>query len=296
MLQLNDGWQFAQANNPDQSKDSESTSLWYDAEVPGSVQRDLIRHGVLPDPYYGTNEKLIQWVEDKDWDFRKTFMVTAEQLQYNGAEIFFEGLDTHADIFLNGSRILRTENMFVGHKIPVKDLLREGENKLYIRFYSPIQRMMPARETFGYEYPAGNDHREEKLSVYNRKAPYHFGWDWGIRIVQMGIWKPVSIKFYNDARIEDYYVKQNNITKEVAEIDNQIEVYSLVDTPATISVGYTLKGKGKKIESSEKQIMLKKGKNIISLPQNIENPYLWMPVNWGEQHLYDFYAMLTILK
>jgi beta-mannosidase len=294
VLQLNDGWQFAQANNPDQSKDSESTSLWYDAEVPGSVQRDLIRHGVLPDPYYGTNEKLIQWVEDKDWDFRKTFMVTAEQLQYNGAEIFFEGLDTHADIFLNGSRILRTENMFVGHKIPVKDLLREGENKLYIRFYSPIQRMMPARETFGYEYPAGNDHREEKLSVYNRKAPYHFGWDWGIRIVQMGIWKPVSIKFYNDARIEDYYVKQNNITKEVAEIDNQIEVYSLVDTPATISVGYTLKGKGKKIESSEKQIMLKKGKNIISLPQNIENPYLWMPVNWGEQHLYDFYAMLTI--
>ena len=145
--------------------------------------------------------------------------------------------------------------------------------------------MMPARETFGYEYPAGNDHREEKLSVYNRKAPYHFGWDWGIRIVQMGIWKPVSIKFYNDARIEDYYVKQNNITKEVAEIDNQIEVYSLVDTPATISVGYTLKGKGKKIESSEKQIMLKKGKNIISLPQNIENPYFAI-ISSGSEYSY----------
>ena len=77
--------------------------------------------------------------------------------------------------------------MFIGHKVSVKNMLREGENKLYIRFYSPIERMMPARESFGYEYPAGNDHRDEKLSVYNRKAPYHFGWDWGIRIVQMGI-------------------------------------------------------------------------------------------------------------
>ena len=230
IISLNDHWQFSQVND----------TVWHDAEIPGSVQADLIRHGVLPDPFYGTNEKDIQWVEDKDWDYRKTFVVNANQLSHDDAFIFFEGLDTHADVFLNGARILQTENMFIGHKVPVKNLLMEGENKLYIRFYSPIQRMMPARESFGYEYPAGNDHRDEKLSVYNRKAPYHFGWDWGIRIVQMGIWKPVTLNFYDKARIDDYYVKQSSVTSEEAYINNIIELHSLDETNATIAFGYSL--------------------------------------------------------
>lgn len=221
-LSLNEGWEFSQMN----------TNQWYGAEVPGSVQRDLARHNVLPDPFYGANEEKIQWVEDENWDFRKTFTITADQLQYDDAQLFFEGLDTHADVFLNGARILQSENMFIGHKIPVKQLLKEGENQLYIRFYSPVQRMMPARATFGYDYPAGNDHKEEKLSIYNRKAPYHFGWDWGIRIVQMGIWKPVSLNFHNDARIEDYHVKQTSVTAQSAKIENQIEIHSLADAPA----------------------------------------------------------------
>ena len=281
-VSLNENWQFSQTGNEE----------WLDAEVPGSVQRDLIKHGILPDPFYGTNEKLIQWVEDENWDYRTTFNITTEQLQYDDVYIYFEGLDTHADVFLNGSRILQSKNMFVGHKVPVKNQLIEGENDLYIRFFSPIETMMPARETFGYEYPAGNDHRDEKLSVYNRKAPYHFGWDWGIRIVQMGIWKPISINFFNNARIEDLYVKQNNITTEKAEIENQIEIYSHTEKNAQISIEYSLDGQ--KLNSLEKDITLKKGINNISLPLTIEDPQLWMPVDWGEQHLYDFYATLTI--
>lgn len=281
-VSLNEGWQFTQKN-----KDT-----WYEAEVPGSVQRDLIRHGVLPNPYYGTNENDVQWPEVEDWDFKKSFQVTAEQLKSDDAVIFFEGLDTHADVFLNGSRILQTQNMFVGHRISVKNSLREGENDLYIRFYSPIERMDPARITTGYEYPADNDHSDQRLSVYNRKAPYHFGWDWGMRLVQMGIWKPVSLTFYNDARIDDFYVKQNKITKEKAEIENQIEIYSLKDTPATISVGYALKSK--ELQSSGKEIQLKKGKNVISLDMIVENPSLWMPTGWGEQHLYDFQVTLKM--
>lgn len=290
VLHLNDGWQFSQVK--DSNQDNE-TVLWYDAEVPGSVQRDLIRHGVLPDPYYGTNEELIQWVEDKNWDYRKTFEVTAEQLQYDDAVIFFEGLDTHADVFLNGSRILQTENMFVGHKVSLKNMLREGENKLYVRFYSPIERMMPARETFGHEYPAGNDHRDEKLSVYNRKAPYHFGWDWGIRIVQMGIWKPVSLLFYNDASIEDYYVKQTSIDSEMAFTEHQIELYfnNEDQVEATLSIEYTFEDNSNTIEE---KVGLMPGWNNFTIPLEIRNPELWMPVNWGEQNMYDFTAKLVV--
>ncbi|MDO5664420.1 MAG: glycoside hydrolase family 2 protein [Bacteroidia bacterium] len=280
-ISLNHGWQFSQTDKNE----------WYNAEVPGSVQRDLVRHKVLPDPFYGTNEKLIQWVEDKNWDFRKTFTITAEQLKHDDVIIFFEGLDTHADVFLNGSRILRSENMFVGHKISVKNILKEGENSLYIRFYSPIQSMMPTRLTVGYDYPAGNDHRDEKLSVYNRKAPYHFGWDWGIRIVQMGIWKPVLLTFYNTARIDDFYVKQNRVTRKKAETENIIEIVAHEDITTTVKV--TASYKKIKYAENSKEILLKKGVNKISLPLVIENPLLWMPVNWGKQYLYDFSVEIT---
>ncbi|ULB34096.1 MULTISPECIES: beta-mannosidase [Proteiniphilum] len=282
VLSLNEGWQFSQMNK----------GQWYDAKVPGSVQHDLVRHNILPDPYYGINETKIQWVEDENWDFKKSFTVSAEQMKYDDAVIFFEGLDTHADIFLNGSHILRSQNMFTGHKVPVKNMLKEGKNMLYIRFYSPVQTMMPARATYGYDYPAGNDHREEKLSVYNRKAPYHFGWDWGIRIVQMGIWKPVSLLFYNDMQIEDYYVKQSVITKEKAEIEHQIQINSLTGGEATLVYGYTFEGK--QLSLGRKDICLTKGENLINVPTIINNPKLWMPVNWGEQHLYDFFVKINI--
>ncbi|MDR0422734.1 MAG: glycoside hydrolase family 2 protein [Proteiniphilum sp.] len=277
-LRLNEGWEFSQMNE----------GQWYAAEVPGSVQRDLVRHGVLPDPFYGSNEEKVQWVEDVNWDFRKTFAVTAAQLEYADAQLLFEGLDTHADVFLNGARILRAENMFISYRVPVKPLLKVGENHLYIRFHSPVQQMMPARETLGYDYPAGNDHRDEKLSVYNRKAPYHFGWDWGIRIVQMGIWKPVSLSFCNDARIEDYYVKQTSVTELSAEIDNQIEIRSLADAPqqAVVTVEYGLNGSaGGQVSKS---VTLQPGDNSVSIPLTVDRPQRWMPVHWGRQHLYDF--------
>ena len=295
VISLNNGWQFSQSTFSKANHDHGlSPSLWYEAEVPGSVQHDLVRLGILPDPFYGTNEAEVQWVEEENWDFKKTFTLTSDQLQYDAALLFLEGLDTHADVFLNGSRILRSENMFLGHKIPVKSLLKEGENKLYIRFYSPIAMMMPARASFGVDYPAGNDHREEKLSVYNRKAPYHFGWDWGIRIVQMGIWKPLSMIFYNDARIEDYYVKQHTITDQLARIENQIEVCSISDEPfnATLSVEYSTGGG--RSRTVQQQVVISKGKNSLSLPLEIADPQLWMPVNMGEQHLYDFTTRLMV--
>ncbi|MDR0334154.1 MAG: glycoside hydrolase family 2 protein [Dysgonamonadaceae bacterium] len=281
-ISLNEDWQFTQTGKNE----------WREAEVPGSVQRDLIHHGILPDPFVGINEQKIQWVEDYNWDFKKTFELTAEQLNSDAALLTFEGLDTHADVFLNGSRILRAENMFIAYEIPVKNLLREGENHLYIRFYSPIQHMMPARDTNGFEFPVGNDHREEKMSVFTRKAPFHFGWDWGVRIVQMGIWKPVSLVFYDNARISDYFVEQVSISEARADITNHIEIFALEDATATVSI--SVLSDDKKVISQEKGIVLKKGLNTVSLPFSIDNPTLWQPYTWGNPHLYDFTATVTI--
>ena len=93
--------------------------------------------------------------------------------------------------------------MFVGHKIPVKQLLREGENHLHIYFHSPIKQTLPQWRSNGFNYPASNDHRKEKLSVFTRKTPCSFGWDWGIRMVTSGIWRPISLCFQDVVTIED---------------------------------------------------------------------------------------------
>lgn len=285
-LQLNNEWQFTQADKNE----------WHSATVPGSVQRDLIRLDILPDPYFGTNEDSVQWVEDENWDFKKSFEVTKEQLEYDDALLTFEGLDTHADVYLNGSKLFRAENMFVKHEQSVKSLLREGENKLYVRFFSPINHLMPARLTNGFEYPVGNDARDEKMSVYSRKAPYHYGWDWGMRLVQMGIWRPVYLTLYNQSRIDDFFVQQELVSETSAKLTNHVEVYSLAhgETSAKLLVSYALANQTKHTEEIE--ITLTKGLNKISVPIEIPDPQLWMPNGWGKQHLYNFTAQVVVDK
>ena len=265
-MPLNSGWQFSKS----------SKNEWKEATVPGSVQRDLIRLGELPDPYWGTNEKLVQWIEDKNWDFQKSFHVSAEQLTYDDALLIFNGLDTYADVFLNGSKILSAENMFIAHKESVKKLLKVGENKLFVRFYSPVQHLMPAHITSGFDYPADNDHRMPRVSVYARKAPYHFGWDWGMRMVQIGIWRPVELYFYNKARIEDFWVKQVKINPEKAIIENEIEIFSLAETPQNVEVELSYAWQWSKFtkETIKKTVALQKGKNLLKITLEISNPKL----------------------
>lgn len=284
IIPLNDQWEFKQTD-----KDQ-----WYPATVPGSVQRDLIQQSVLPNPYYGLNEEKVQWVENENWDYKKSFHLTQDQLKYDDVLLTFEGLDTHADVYLNGAKLFYSDNMFLQYQQSVKNLLREGENNLYIRFYSPIHHVMPARLSNGFEYPVGNDHREEKLSVYSRKAPYHYGWDWGMRLVQMGIWRPVHLTLYNQLRIDDYFVEQKSITEETAYTVNHLEVYNLSDTnkQAKIELSYALNNQ--EAIKIHKDVTLHEGKNQISIPLEVNNPQRWMPNGWGEQPLYDFKAEVLV--
>lgn len=277
---LDKGWSFSQSGS----------NKWLPAEVPGTVQQDLLRHDLLPNPFYGTNEKEIQWVENEDWEYKTTFELTPEQLQREGAQLVFEGLDTYADVYLNGSPILKTDNMFVGNAVPVKEVLRAGENRLNIYFHSPIKQTLPQWESNGFNYPADNDHHEKKLSIFTRKAPYHYGWDWGIRMVTSGVWRPITLELFDVATIEDYHVKQLSLTDSEAKVENRIEVNSLKAAPAEVLITLSLNGEKKAVV--EKQVELKKGKNLIELPLEVANPKRWMPNGWGEPTLYDITAQV----
>lgn len=182
---LHTNWTFCQVGD----------TLWSDAKVPGTVHQDLLNHNRIPNPFYGMNEEAVQWVENEDWMYRTSFVVNEQQLSRDAAVLEMDGLDTYADVYLNGALILHSDNMFVGHKIEVKPVLRKGVNHLLVRFRSAVKEVLPQLATNGFDYPASNDHSPWRTSIYTRKAPYSYGWDWGIRLATCGIWRPVRLVF-----------------------------------------------------------------------------------------------------
>ena len=281
---LHTNWTFCQVGD----------TLWSDAKVPGTVHQDLLNHNRIPNPFYGMNEEAVQWVENEDWMYRTSFVVDEQQLSRDAAVLEMDGLDTYADVFLNGALILRSDNMFVGHKIEVKPVLRKGVNKLLVRFRSPVKEVLPQLQTNGFDYPASNDHSPWRTSVYTRKAPYSYGWDWGIRLATCGIWRPVRLVFSDVARIEDYYVCQEAVTQAKADVDNRLEINNVTSNTvsALLKVDYHYSDSDTK--EIRKHIELRPGANTVSLPVSIGNPHLWMPNGWGEPSLYKFTASLSV--
>lgn len=281
---LHSDWTFCQVGD----------TLWSDAKVPGTIHQDLLNHNRIPNPFYGMNEEAVQWVENEDWMYRTSFVVTEEQLNRDAAVLELDGLDTYADVFLNGALILRSDNMFVGHKVSVKPVLRKGENRLLIRFRSAVKEALPQWETNGFDYPADNDHSSKRVSIYTRKAPYSYGWDWGIRLATCGIWRPVRLVFSDVARIEDYYVRQASVSASKADVDNRLEITNVTSQPvsALLKVAYHYSANDTK--EVQKQIELRPGENTVSLPVMIDNPHLWMPNGWGEPSLYKFTASVSV--
>lgn len=278
ILPLENNWHFSVAGEDN----------WLEAKVPGTVHQDLLRHQLLPDPFYGANEEKIQWVENKDWEYKTSFTVTAGQLERDAAFLCFEGLDTYADVYLNGALILKADNMFVGYKIPVKTLLRPGKNQLHIYFHSPVKQTLPQWRSNGFNYPADNDHRAERVSVFTRKAPYSYGWDWGIRMVTSGVWRPVTLCFQDVASIEDLHIRQLALSEDNAELCIDLKLKKLVEdsTKVKVAVSYALPGES--IQTILQEVELTGVYTEVSFPCEVIHPQLWMPNGWGKPNLYHF--------
>lgn len=281
---LHTNWTFCQVGD----------TLWSDAKVPGTVHQDLLNHNRIPNPFYGMNEEVVQWVENEDWMYRTSFVVDEHQLGRDAAVLEMDGLDTYADVFLNGALILRSDNMFVGHKIEVKPVLRKGVNQLLVRFRSPVKEVLPQLQTNGFDYPASNDHSPWRTSVYTRKAPYSYGWDWGIRLATCGIWRPVRLVFSDVARIEDYYVCQEAVTQAKADVDNRLEINNVTSSTVSALLKVDYRYSDSDTKEIRKQVELRPGANTVSLPISIDKPHLWMPNGWGEPSLYKFTASLSV--
>ncbi|MFH1498794.1 MAG: glycoside hydrolase family 2 protein, partial [Verrucomicrobiota bacterium] len=133
-------WQFRET--------SAKLAAWLPATVPGCLHTDLIAAGKIPDPFYGTNELDLQWIEDRDWEYRATFNVSSALLREDIVELCADGLDTVATVTLNGKTIATTDNMFIAHRWAVKKHLKSGRNELVIRFRSAMDYIAKTRADF----------------------------------------------------------------------------------------------------------------------------------------------------
>ena len=176
-IDLNKNWQFTNAN----------ITQWYKATVPGTVHTDLLANKIIPDPFFGDNEKRLQWIDTCDWIYKTTFVINEKYLIGNSAEIIFDGLDTYADVYLNDKLLLKANNMFRGWNVDVKPFLKIGKNILKINFHSAKNTVDSiAKAALPLVLPDNN-------RVYTRKAQFQFGWDWGPVFIGCGIWKKVQL-------------------------------------------------------------------------------------------------------
>lgn len=173
--ELSENWKFRQSR----------TVEWHDATVPGTVHTDLMSNGLILDPFVGQNERTVQWVDKEDWIYETSFDLDGDIARADNIELVFDGLDTYADVYVNDSLLLSANNMFRQWAVPVKDILKQRDNKLRVYFHSPIKVDLPKFESLPFQYEAGNDQSQnggifdKRVSVFARKAGYHYGWDWG---------------------------------------------------------------------------------------------------------------------
>jgi beta-mannosidase len=278
-INVQNGWRFREVGK----------EAWHAATVPGCVHTDLLNNKLIDDPFYRDNEQKLQWIGKTDWEYQTTFNVTPKILARQHIELVFEGLDTYTEVFLNGTSLLKADNMFRTWRADARPALRVGANTLLIRFRSPINEILPVMAKMSYQLPSPND-QGEKTNPHTRKAPYHYGWDWGPRFVTSGIWKPVHLEAWDGARIHDLHIAQKRVTSSAANLTAEIEVVSETEQDATVILD-NLTSKGIAVQS---KLRLTAGVNRVPLDFVIQRPALWWPNGLGAQPLYSFRARLFI--
>jgi len=283
--QLNEGWVYSEVDGSHRGA----------ASVPGTIHTDLLNNKQIEDPFYRTNERDQQWVDKKDWVYETTFEIEEALLSKDKLQLHFYGLDTYADVFVNDYLVLEAFNMHREWDADIKQFAKVGENHLKIVFHSPIKKGLELYNASPYSYPANNDQSEngelgdKKVSVFTRKAGYHYGWDWGPRFVTSGIWRPVELRAWNDYKIESVYLMQLMVNNDVAELEAEIDIQA----ESHSNVEAIIRNKEDNSIVAKQAFEINKGENKVAIPFTIENPKLWWSRGLGEPNMYDFEIQIS---
>ena len=300
---------------------------WYDMNVPGSAMETFCKEGILPDPYYGMNE--YKWTEfwKNDFDIRSTFSVSAEEIASEEILLTFYGIDTVADVFLNGKKLGHTENMHRTWVYQVKELVKEGENLLELHIASPVKFIETYKPEKGREIHFTNTGTIPG-SQYIRKAHSMFGWDWGPKLPDAGLFRGVELCCFDTARLGESLICQEHVDgavtlhigSEIEKADGQVVKAgnTAMQSNENSAENIAAEVKENTVESVDRQV--RKNAAEISAAQpgvsglqlfyelrdpssaliytgtdsdiNVTNPALWWPNGYGKQPLYTLTIQL----
>ena len=283
---------------------TDDSGLSVQGTIPGSVYSFLLDAGKMEDPYYRDNEPDALRLMEQDYTFSRTFETDGELLSCPHIILRFDGIDTLSEIRLNGILLGETDNMHLAWEYDVKDLLREGTNTLEVRILSPTKYIAEKDK----EYHLGGSRESMRGFPHLRKAHCMFGWDWGPRLPDGGIWKDVTLLGWEDSRIEDVRIRQvhrlkagcvnagsfgtgHDVLTEASGnqqhakasftegicVDLTVDVQQTGSLPVSITL-ITPDGERRDMENG--------------IPLRIDGPLLWWPNGLGDQPLYEVQVCL----
>nr|WP_242112101.1 glycoside hydrolase family 2 protein [Luteimonas aquatica] len=295
---LRDGWEFRLATDDAAVAKQPQAARWHAARVPGNVHIDLLAAGLIRDPYVGAAEAELQWIGLSRWEYRTRFDAGAELRKRAHAALVFEGLDTFAEVFLNGERLASTDNSFRTWRIPVEGKLRARGNELTVVFDSPIRRLLPRVQAMphkiagNYPSPYGDEPKDAMTGNFARKPGYHYGWDWGPRYVTAGVWRPVRLEAWDALRLVDLQLVQQHLDAQRADLQARVQVDSDKAQKATLEIAVTGPD-GAALAPIRQEVALQRGENRVDVAVQIPQPRRWWPAGYGEQALYTVQAQLV---
>ncbi|TXK18654.1 glycoside hydrolase family 2 protein [Homoserinibacter sp. GY 40078] len=271
---LHEGWTVRAASGPAPASVADRE---IPAVVPGVVHQALLDAELIPDPYLDDNESALAWIGLVDWSYRVRVVPTAEELAAERLELAFDGLDTVAEVRLDGRVVAAVANQHRRHRVDVTGLIGADGAELEVAFRSPVRYADAQSMTLG---PRPRPYPVPFEAI--RKSACSFGWDWGIATATSGVWRSVRLEAWSTARLAETRVAA------IAEgAGGSVEVAAVLDVAAPHELSLELE-----VGGTTHEVIIPAGADRATVRVELDEVERWWPVGYGEQPLSDVLVRL----
>jgi len=274
-LLLDKGWTFKQIGKTQE----------YPASVPGDVTVDHFNNGIIKDPYIKMHYEDSKWILREDFEYRVTADIAPEFFEYDKIYLNLQGVDTYSDVYVNGTYVGKTENMFIAYRFDVKPYAKSGKNEIKIVLRSTLNKM----DTFDVEGYFGTFNVPR---LFVRKCQCHFGWDWAPNLPGYGIWQEVFITAEHATAFDSvfYWPKTDGRVTMFAHMNYNVRLDDWKHLQGKDTIRYVI-SKTPNVPLNDADAYIEEEpvtgqKNFITM--QVEDPKLWWPIGYGDPNLYAF--------